>query len=290
MSCGTPLQPLEKGSAHDCKKENLKRWSDGDWLTVKGVDYQICPNDKCKKRWNLDSGCNSLRCVCRTHFCYICGEKARHDSDHWRKGRCPQYNQPGTAKVQHDDHEAPLLLHPDVKAAAAHIRGEAETATSAPIRQAKLDEAICVELLGNIHEHSVRAHTHVGNVAVIWSRNWHKLAEDVVRIIKDGLEMYKLLDSLITGRTIGDELERQEMARIKAMAEEKRSVVDPMLQWFITEYPAEMDLLETMRSLVERTLRLGRDVEATAEKWLTDHSGAGIEDLLQQKLRVHDVE
>jgi hypothetical protein len=37
-------------------------------------------------------------------FCFICGKEADGESDHWRKGGCPRYHQPGDANVEYDDY------------------------------------------------------------------------------------------------------------------------------------------------------------------------------------------
>ncbi|CAK4033530.1 Hypothetical predicted protein [Lecanosticta acicola] len=68
---------------------------------VQGRDYQICT---CGCVVELTSGCNHMTCrmpACRREFCYICGEDAVEESNHWAPGGCPKYHQPGAANARH---------------------------------------------------------------------------------------------------------------------------------------------------------------------------------------------
>ena len=50
---------------------------------VRGKEYRKCPG--CDMAVVLGDGCNTIICArnsCQQHFCFICGEKAHHDSDH----------------------------------------------------------------------------------------------------------------------------------------------------------------------------------------------------------------
>jgi hypothetical protein len=79
----------------DAAFEGLKR----------GRDYQICPSDRCGMRIELSAACNAMTCRCGTQFCYVCGELAGDQSDHWTKKKpngCPRYNQPGAPNAQFD--------------------------------------------------------------------------------------------------------------------------------------------------------------------------------------------
>lgn len=90
---------------HDCSPEREKeirlRPLRG---MLRGKDYQICPNQDCKRVWSLHDGCNHMRCACKTHFCFICGRHVRDGRGHWRsKGGCPRWNFPGDKNAQYDD-------------------------------------------------------------------------------------------------------------------------------------------------------------------------------------------
>ena len=69
----------------------------------RGKDWQQCPSRTCERRIELSEACNHIDCQCGTGFCFICGKEADGDSEHWRKGGCPRYNQPGDANVEYDD-------------------------------------------------------------------------------------------------------------------------------------------------------------------------------------------
>jgi hypothetical protein len=71
----------------------------------RGKDYQLCPS--CSTPVSLRDGCNHLKCnhpSCGQFFCYICGDKtARIELEHFKRGGCPKYNQPGAANAHHDE-------------------------------------------------------------------------------------------------------------------------------------------------------------------------------------------
>ena len=71
----------------------------------RGKDWQQCPSRQCERRIELSMACNHISCQCGMGFCFICGKKADGESDHWRKGGCPRYNQPGDANVEYDDYD-----------------------------------------------------------------------------------------------------------------------------------------------------------------------------------------
>jgi hypothetical protein len=49
----------------------------------RGEDYQQCSNQACRTVVSQLDGCNAFVCrSCFTHFCYLCGEAAHHDSRH----------------------------------------------------------------------------------------------------------------------------------------------------------------------------------------------------------------
>lgn len=78
----------------------------------RGKDYQICPNRRCKRKVELRDGCNHVSCVCKTQFCYICGEFAKNGSEHWLiSSGCPRFGSKGSPRAIFDgglDAQAPL--------------------------------------------------------------------------------------------------------------------------------------------------------------------------------------
>jgi hypothetical protein len=71
----------------------------------RGKDWQQCPDRRCQRRVELSEACNHISCQCGMGFCFICGKEADGESDHWRKGGCPRYNQPGDPDVEYDDYD-----------------------------------------------------------------------------------------------------------------------------------------------------------------------------------------
>ena len=60
--------------------------------TTRGKQWQQCPNSDCERKLDLKDGCNAMTCLCGEFFCFLCGEKADHDSDHWMDGNpCPRW-------------------------------------------------------------------------------------------------------------------------------------------------------------------------------------------------------
>jgi len=96
--CGDAVLAMGRTCAHVVAEENAFK------DLVRGRDYQTCPS--CQMKVELSDGCNSMVCgrhACMTHLCFICGQGALHDSDHWRRGRpCPRWNQPGSNNAHHD--------------------------------------------------------------------------------------------------------------------------------------------------------------------------------------------
>jgi hypothetical protein len=73
---------------------------------VKGREWQVCPNEMCKRRVELSDGCNHMRCVCRMHFCFICGKPVRDGEGHWRKeGGCPRFGQKDSKRAIYDEND-----------------------------------------------------------------------------------------------------------------------------------------------------------------------------------------
>jgi len=72
----------------------------------KGKEWQICPNEQCKRRVELSDGCNHMRCVCRMHFCFICGNPVRDGEGHWKKeGGCPRFGQKDSKRAIYDEND-----------------------------------------------------------------------------------------------------------------------------------------------------------------------------------------
>ena len=73
---------------------------------VRGKDYQICPQPSCRRKIELEDGCNHTVCVCGMSLCFICGQYAKEGSDHWigsrRSGGCPRYNHPSDREALWD--------------------------------------------------------------------------------------------------------------------------------------------------------------------------------------------
>lgn len=88
---------------------------------VKGKDFQVCPNPECALKCEIRDGCNAMVCPsssCGTSFCFICGQPAGHNSDHWKAGSsCPRFNASGSVHAQFDrvvppDHQRRLAPPP----------------------------------------------------------------------------------------------------------------------------------------------------------------------------------
>jgi hypothetical protein len=71
----------------------------------KGKDFQICPGEGCGRTIQLAEACNAMTCQCGTSFCYICGEPAEPESEHWMRadGGCPRYGIAGSGRAMFDD-------------------------------------------------------------------------------------------------------------------------------------------------------------------------------------------
>lgn len=106
--CGDPV-PMGSLPKHECPiTARLKAEADADADAfrelTRGRDYQICPNINCARRFYQQDGCNAMVCgSCPTHFCFVCGAKAHHDSTHWSKGMaCPRFGRPGDTRAIFD--------------------------------------------------------------------------------------------------------------------------------------------------------------------------------------------
>lgn len=87
-----------------------------------------------------------------SHYCFVCGARAHHDSDRWRKGGCPRWNQPGTERAHHDDRVEELAIEAQYTDRARILRQEADAAPEhVPMyKQMNREQAECQELIGEI--------------------------------------------------------------------------------------------------------------------------------------------
>lgn len=94
------------GVPHDCVPERRlgeRRLALGG--LKKGKDFQICPGEGCARTIELAEACNAITCQCGINFCYVCGEEAEPESEHWLRvdGGCPRYGVAGSAREIFDD-------------------------------------------------------------------------------------------------------------------------------------------------------------------------------------------
>jgi hypothetical protein len=87
--CNTACPPPGAHTCADTKDDGQSTAFD---QATRGRTWQACPNPECKIKCGLRDACNAMRCLCGTAFCYLCGEEASHDSDHWMQGKpCPRW-------------------------------------------------------------------------------------------------------------------------------------------------------------------------------------------------------
>ncbi|KAK3670535.1 hypothetical protein LTR78_009639 [Recurvomyces mirabilis] len=172
-------------------------------------------------------------------------------------------------RAHHDAAEDPLVIDPDVLAAAAVARAEAEIAESEVLRQAKLDQAICIELQGEIWARSARAQeAHMEGV--IWNQRWYEAALGAVTAALKGLELHAHLDSLTSPLKLA-ELHRRDVLDMLYKDRSFRMEYESVMLDFLDDHPAEADLLAPMRGLFERVSKLASDVHEMCDKWLKEH-------------------
>ncbi|KAI5370358.1 hypothetical protein Slin14017_G012370 [Septoria linicola] len=108
-NCGDSV--CEPASSHECsapKPDGLEEYFASKTL---GVDYQRCPG--CSQPYEHKEACNHFLCsdgTCRTGFCFLCGQAATHDSDHWTVGNptgCTKWGRPGESTARFDAAPAP---------------------------------------------------------------------------------------------------------------------------------------------------------------------------------------
>ena len=90
---------------HECDASRYEELEERAFAGLKrGRDWQFCPNEGCKRRIELKDGCNHVRCVCRTHFCFVCGGFVRDGEGHWRReGGCPRFGVRGDGRAIFDE-------------------------------------------------------------------------------------------------------------------------------------------------------------------------------------------
>ena len=90
---------------HECDASRDKELEERAFAGLKrGRDWQFCPNEGCKRRVQLKDGCNHVRCVCKTHFCFVCGGFVRDGEGHWRReGGCPRFGVRGGGRAIFDE-------------------------------------------------------------------------------------------------------------------------------------------------------------------------------------------
>lgn len=103
--CGEALTDIE---SHTCKAKS------GDEVDIalsgltRGVDYQVCPNTKCRMVAELKEACNGMHCSqasCGQCFCFICGIAIPNyeGSTHWTIGGCPRWGPKASATLEDFD-------------------------------------------------------------------------------------------------------------------------------------------------------------------------------------------
>jgi hypothetical protein len=92
---------------HQCDPHRDREFEERAFQGLKrGREWQVCPNEKCKRRVELSDGCNHVRCVCREHFCFICGMPVRDEEGHWwKEGGCPRFGHKGGKRAIYDEND-----------------------------------------------------------------------------------------------------------------------------------------------------------------------------------------
>jgi len=95
MICATHLDKdasLSQIFQHGCKEKLAATERVQDAIingSERGKTYQLCPT--CKREIHREDACNHMKCACGTEFCYVCGEPAKGNIDHWSRGVCPKW-------------------------------------------------------------------------------------------------------------------------------------------------------------------------------------------------------
>ena len=104
--CGACEEPVFPDiDSHTCKAVHRADTLEDLIGQRRGRDIQQCPNTRCRSITGLLSGCNQVTCNrCSTSYCFICGQEADPDGEHWIVGNpCPRWNQPESQNAQHDE-------------------------------------------------------------------------------------------------------------------------------------------------------------------------------------------
>jgi hypothetical protein len=99
---GTACSPPETHTCDDTKTDSASGFLD--------KETKACP--VCTIKIAQRDGCNGMTCPCGTDFCFVCGQEARHDSQHWVVGKpCPRW---GTVDAVNPIFDAPAPVRPQV--------------------------------------------------------------------------------------------------------------------------------------------------------------------------------
>lgn len=102
--CSAAVEDRQRHALRGCITQHIEADFDG---FQRGRDFQVCPG--CETRYYHGGACNHMSCeACTTNFCFICGEKAGSQSEHWSRqsgSACPKYNFPGDANAHFDDED-----------------------------------------------------------------------------------------------------------------------------------------------------------------------------------------
>jgi hypothetical protein len=97
---GTACSPPETHACDDTKTDPAAETFD--------KDTKACP--VCTIRIGQRDGCNAMTCPCNAQFCFICGQEARADSEHWVVSKpCPRWGTPDAVNPMFD---APAPFRP----------------------------------------------------------------------------------------------------------------------------------------------------------------------------------
>lgn len=101
------VEGVETAIEHECDPRRDLELEERAFRGLKrGREWQLCPNEVCKRRVELSDGCNHMRCVCRMHFCFLCGKPVKDGDGHWRKDEgCPRFGQKESERAIYDEED-----------------------------------------------------------------------------------------------------------------------------------------------------------------------------------------
>lgn len=109
-------------AVHTCDTAKADSESNAFDPATRGKDWQECPNPDCMIKCDLKEGCNAMICPCQENFCFICGEAAGHDSDHWTEGKpCPRWGAVDAPNSMFD--QPPIVAQPGFPAIIIPLEG-----------------------------------------------------------------------------------------------------------------------------------------------------------------------